>query len=117
MTRPSDETAPQGVERLPLFESLPYAPGSATSREAAERTYLEAAIQRRKVLAAYRAAGDAGLTPDEAASLLGISVLACRPRCTELKDSGFLELAGQRRKNASGLSANVLRAVTKQVRE
>src|SRR4051812_16818851 len=83
---------PEPVEDLPLFlvdAPLPYAKGSDTSQEAADRMHLKAASDRRRVLAAYREHGP--MTPDEAADRLGESVLAIRPRCTELRQSGFLE--------------------------
>lgn len=101
----------QGTDDLPLFISekpLPYAKGSDTSRDAAEAMHLEAAKLRRLVLACYREHGP--MTPDEVAGRLKQSVLAIRPRVTELRQSGFLELTGQRRRNASGLFAKVLRA-------
>jgi len=50
------------------------------------------------------------ITADEAATYLGLSVLAVRPRVTELKNQGKLVLTGLRRRNASGIYARVLRA-------
>jgi hypothetical protein len=102
---------PMGTEHLPLFQRpVPFAKGSDTSRAAAEEMQGEAARLRRSVLAAYRTAGHFGMTPDQCAKLLHVSVLACRPRCTELLQAGLLERTGERRKNQSGLNANVLRA-------
>src|SRR5689334_7566241 len=78
----------------PLFDKpLPYAKESETSREAAEKQHLEAAKQRRVVLGAFRQYGP--MTPDECAARLELSVLAIRPRCTELRQSGFLEFTGE----------------------
>ena len=48
-----------------------------------------------------------GLTADEIAARLGQSVLAVRPRVSELFHAGLIEKTGERRSNASGLSAHV----------
>jgi hypothetical protein len=48
-----------------------------------------------------------GLTADEVAGLLGMSVLAIRPRVAELHRDGFIKDAGVRRRNSSGRSAAV----------
>jgi predicted ArsR family transcriptional regulator len=49
-----------------------------------------------------------GLTPDEVARRLEISVLTVRPRCSELVRRGRLVDNGVRRANASGRLAKVL---------
>jgi predicted ArsR family transcriptional regulator len=53
------------------------------------------------------AATPAGLTADEIAAKLAESVLAIRPRVSELFHAGLIEKTGARRRNASGLSAHV----------
>ena len=53
------------------------------------------------------AATPAGLTADEIAMRLGESVLAVRPRVSELFHGGQIEKTGDRRLNASGLRAHV----------
>jgi predicted ArsR family transcriptional regulator len=50
-----------------------------------------------------------GLTADECAKALHESVLAVRPRLSELHTDGFIEDSGQRRPNLSGHSAVVWR--------
>ncbi len=95
----------------------PYQRGSATSREAAEAIRDVVPQLRRDVLAAYRQAGAAGLTADEAATVLRRSVLAIRPRVTEAVQAGLLERTGERRKNRSGMSASVLRVSAKGVEQ
>lgn len=48
-------------------------------------------------------------TADEAAALLGESILTVRPRCTELIKNNVLERTPVRRRGAGGGSAAVLR--------
>jgi len=48
-----------------------------------------------------------GLTADEIAAKLDESVLAVRPRVSELFHAGAIEKTGDRRPNASGLPAHV----------
>lgn len=63
-----------------------------------------------KVLRAHFAATGQGMTPDEVAATLGRDEKAIRPRFTELgKHRGLIEKTGERRKNESGMSANVWR--------
>ena len=53
------------------------------------------------------AAVPSGLTADEIAAKLAESVLAVRPRVSELFHAGVIEKTGERRPNASGLNAHV----------
>jgi len=53
------------------------------------------------------AAAPSGMTADEIAAKLGQSVLAVRPRVSELFHAGLIEKTGERRPNASGLNAYV----------
>lgn len=87
----------------------PESPGfkePTTSQDAAIKIKSHAETLRAKVLAAIEAA-PTGLTPDQAAELLGETVLAVRPRVTELKRQGKIEKSGERRKNVSGMGAAV----------
>jgi hypothetical protein len=94
-----------------LFDAPPpFRRGSDTSEEAAQAMAPRVAHLRRLVLKAFRLALPEGKTPDEVASLLGLSVLAIRPRCTELYKAELLEHTGEKRANQSGLKARVLRA-------
>ena len=66
-------------------------------------------LLRERVYAVVRAAGARGLTPDEAAEKLGKTVLAVRPRFTELAKKGRIVRTGERRRNISGLRAKAWR--------
>ena len=102
------------VEGLGLFDAAPrpmplaYAGGSDTSEDAAESQASRAEQLRERALRAYRDAGARGLTADECARVLGATVLAVRPRVTELRQLGWITRTGERRRNESGLNASVL---------
>lgn len=74
-----------------------------TSKEAAQSMVPTADILRTRVLESLRRSGPA--TPDEVATRLNTSVLAIRPRFTELSKAGKIEYTGERKKNSSGRSA------------
>lgn len=78
-----------------------------TSQEAADAIEPQAHTLRGKALAEIKGAGKHGLTADEVADHLGRSVLSIRPRVSELLVLGLIERNHQRRKNASGLFADV----------
>lgn len=80
-----------------------------TARDAAVLIKRRAPELRGRVLAAIAAAGPTGLTPDEAAEKVGQTVLAVRPRVTELKELKQIERTGGRRANASGALAHCWR--------
>lgn len=103
-----------GWDETPLG-SYPKAPGfkeRTTSRAAASAMRGRARILRDMALAEIRAAGPDGLTADEVARRLGESVLAVRPRVSELANDAPAMIAptGARRANESGLKAKVWRA-------
>lgn len=87
----------------------PYQRASETSEEAADALYGSLPRLRGAVLQAYVEAGPRGLTADQAAAVIGESVLATRPRVTELLQAGLIEKTTERRTNASGMRATVLR--------
>jgi hypothetical protein len=94
-----------------LFRTYPKAPGfkaPGTSQAAAVAFTGPAAILRSRVLDCITATPD-GKTADEIAEQLNCSVLSVRPRVSELHRDGQIEQTGARRKNASGMSANVWR--------
>ena len=96
-----------------LFSSLAYpnVPGARRnecSREAAEAMNGRAERLRDAALSLLK---DTALTADEIAALLKETVLATRPRITELKAMGLIYNTGKKRKNISGVNASVWRAV------
>lgn len=82
-----------------------------TSRAAAAVVNKTLNDRQQEIMRAIRAAGDRGLTPDEAAEIVGRTVMAVRPRFTELgpKHLGLIEPTGERRPNESGVLAKAYR--------
>lgn len=93
------------TEQYPLF---PGAKRGGTSQDAAVSMAPRASTLREKALRAI--SGTPGLTADEVARFLGESVLAIRPRISELKVLGKVVETKHRRKNRSGKDAIVWRA-------
>lgn len=92
--------------------AYPAAPGAQdrdTSRAAASAITPAAAAIRERVLDLFERS--AGLTADEAAGKLGLSILTVRPRVTELSRLSKLRDSGVRRKNRTGRPAIVWAAV------
>lgn len=92
-------------------DKYPKSPGfkvTDTSREAAQKMQPKAINMRLDCLEALQ--GEGAMTADEIASLLHESILAIRPRITELNKMGLIKDTGERRKNASGRNAIVWRA-------
>lgn len=86
----------------------PAAPGAQdrdTSRAAAADIAETAPQLRARALAAVERSN--GLTADEVAGRLGLSILSIRPRLTELSRLGKVRDSGERRKNVSGKRAIV----------
>lgn len=87
-------------------------PGAAAGREtsiAAADAIAERAPTLRELTLRAIQASEGGLTADEAADALGMSILSIRPRVTELARRGLVEDSGERRRNQSGKSAIVWR--------
>jgi hypothetical protein len=89
----------------------PAVPGSkekgGTSESAALSVMSRAAAVRERVLAAYRAAGERGLTPDEAGRVVDEDKLTVRPRVSELLRDGLLIKTRRTRTNTSQKQAAV----------
>ncbi|MCG7346604.1 hypothetical protein [Sphingomonas sp. ACRSK] len=88
--------------------TYPHQPGARardTSRDAADAIAPDAGKLRARALAVVRRSN--GLTADEVAGRLGLSILSIRPRLTELSRLGQVRDSGLRRRNASGRPAIV----------
>lgn len=94
-----------------LFQ-YPAEPGAQerdTSQAAADAIAPDAATLRAKALAVVERSN--GLTADEVAGRMGMSILSIRPRLTELSRLGKVRDSGARRANGSGRKAIVWAAV------
>lgn len=88
--------------------NYPLGPGAQdrdTSRAAAAEIAEAAPLLRGRALAIVERSN--GMTADEVAGKLGLSILSIRPRMTELSRLGKVRDSGQRRPNASGKNAIV----------
>lgn len=90
------------------YPDVPGAKADGTSQDAAEHAAPTSARLRGLTLREIHKSKH-GLTADEAAERLGLSLLSIRPRVTELKRLGEIEDSGVRRKNESGRKATVWR--------
>jgi hypothetical protein len=88
-------------------ESAPYAPGNTASRQAAAGIYHQLDGIRADVFdhIAYRL--KLGATGSEIATALNILPYTAKPRCTELKDAGYILDSGTVRKNDNGRNETV----------
>ena len=78
-----------------------------TSQQAAASMVGPANALRMRVLAHVRKCGYNGSTTDICASVIGESVLAVRPRFTELEQMGLIRKTKLTEKNESGRNATV----------
>lgn len=92
---------------ITTYPDLPGFKVPGPSKQAAESVRGQASTLRELVLRRLRVEGPR--TADEVAGVLNASVLAIRPRFSELLRMGRIEDTGQRRKNDSGHSATVWR--------
>lgn len=98
------------MSRLPEhYPSVPGFKASGPSEEAALRVTGAAATVRARVLDAFKQKYPQGMTADEVASHLRLSILTVRPRVSELRQAGNVVDSHARRTNESGLSATVWR--------
>lgn len=99
-----------------MSDLYPMAPGAkvdGTSLEAAEEMVQSAEIIRERIMDLLKSRPHIlhGLTPDQAAAHLQISILSVRPRFSELVGRGMIRATGERRQNKSRKMANVYVAV------
>lgn len=91
--------------------SYPSSPGSKVSgpsQQAATEMTSRASVLRDQVERLFLTGAE--LTADECAEALGVTVLAARPRLSELVKRGLLVDTGTRRRNASGKLATCWRS-------
>ena len=91
----------------PTYPETPGYKTDGTSREAASKADRFAGNLRELAYAAIVGAGVRGKTADEVAAQLGKTVLAIRPRVSELVAQNRIEKSGARRTNVSGMTADV----------
>lgn len=82
-------------------------PHRDTSVDAAVAMAPKARTLRDRALVAIRDSGHHGLTADQVAGRLGETILAIRPRISELVNGRLIRDSGERRANGSGRSAIV----------
>jgi hypothetical protein len=98
------------AENTPMtaYDSLPLElPGPDDALRAAARTNVARTERLRALVVEALASAPCGLTADEIAAKLDASVLAVRPRVSELFHAGEIAKTGERRTNESGLRAYV----------
>jgi DNA-directed RNA polymerase specialized sigma24 family protein len=89
----------------PKYPEVPGYKEHTTSKDAAKAMEKRAAPLRDRALSAIAQAGELGMTADEAAEYVGCTVLAMRPRITELRQLNQIVRTKHRRANASGVKA------------
>ena len=102
------------TNQLDLLTHYPKAAGwkdATTSKDAAQAIEGQgrAAILRERVLAAYRT--DLYTTADEMAHYLNESILAIRPRVSELYKQGLLRRTGAKHKSDGGGLSHIMACV------
>jgi hypothetical protein len=90
-----------------LPDPLPAAGATGETLPGAARTNVGRTERLRTLVLEVLAAAPDGLTADEIAAKLDASVLAVRPRVSELFHAARIEKTGERRLNRSGLAAHV----------
>lgn len=81
-------------------DTAPFSNGT-TSKEAAKKVELSLTDLRLRVLECISSSG-MGRTGSEIADLLNINLYTAKPRCTELRDAGYIVDSGSVRKNVHG---------------
>lgn len=79
-----------------------------TSKDAAQAVTPKIKVAHQLILDALHRHGP--MTPDEIAQKIDRSILFTRPRLSEMRKLGLLHPTGEKRKNESGLWAEVLSA-------
>lgn len=90
-----------------LYPHIPSAKTEGTSEQAAKEMRGKGSYLQKKVLELLKQHNHTGLTTDEAAGWLEQTVLAIRPRFSELRALGLIVKTGKTRENLSGKKASV----------
>ena len=110
MGRLSDKALGKDLFSPPKYPEGPGFKEHTTSKEAARRIAPTITKIKAEVIETLKVQGPSGLTPDQIAMRIDRSILAVRPRLTELHHAGLVERTGDVRRNSSGLFARVYRA-------
>ncbi len=97
------------VEHYPLYPGSKTRSLNSPSRKAAEAIAPDAKTLRARAFRGLMKS--AGLTADEVAAEIGASILAVRPRITELRALGVVIATEARRPSSTGSLSTVWRAV------
>lgn len=89
-----------------MERTAPYAPGNEASRQAAKSVQHGLEGIRADVFNYIVSCGTSGATGEEIAETLNILPYTAKPRCTDLKDAGYI-IAGGLRKNSNGRNETV----------
>jgi len=108
---PHEYKQPLNLFDQPLSAELARNTDPRTSRDAARDALPEMGSHRRRLLIWFAAAGDAGLTADEAAERADLLHVGYWKRVSDLKNNGFIRPTGKKRKGRKG-SAQQVYAVT-----
>ncbi|WP_047308807.1 hypothetical protein [Rhodopseudomonas palustris] len=98
-----------------MYPNEPGSKGGGASKDAAEKIAATGRVAMLRDAITSLMANGYRLTADEIAKQLGENVLAVRPRVSELVIRKVLVKTEQRRKNASGMPAHVLRHAASEV--
>ena len=93
------------AERSEIYPNVPGFKAIGTSSDAAAAIAPMVSAAQAAVLAVL---SEQPMTADEVAHRLGKSILTIRPRVCELKRLGLIKANGHRRRNVSGLFADVM---------
>ncbi len=85
-----------------MSKTAPYARGNEASRQAADKIQHQLEGFRAKVFEFIVSCGAEGAISEEIYLTLGLHSYTAKPRCTELKDAGYIADSGKTRRNKAG---------------
>jgi len=110
----SDDREQPVLPGMNRSDSLPYIPGSATSKAAAKSMVKPSRNQRQRVWEHIHCFGGTGKTCHEVEEEIGIIHGSCASRIWELREMGRIERTGRTRTTPTGREADVYIAVEKE---